>query len=215
VTEGRRGRAGSVAAAVGGPDGRYRRCMPRPPRLIVPGGIYHVTARGNRRQEIYVDDADFEFFLLLLARVAERFGWQVHSYCLMRNHYHLLIETPEPNLSAGMHRLNFLYAQWFNWRHGVDGHLFQGRFYSRLVTSDPHLLELSRYIVLNPVRAGLCSDPSEWRWSSYRACTGSAPPPRFLARQWLLGVFGTTEPAAQEAFAAFVAQAPSPPRAPP
>src|SRR5438874_2291483 len=143
--------------------------MARPRRLQVAGGFFHVTARGNRRQPVFTDDVDVERFLAILAEVAARYGWRVHAYCLMTNHYHLLVETPEANLSAGFHRLNFLYAQWFNRRHGLDGHLFQGRFHSVLIERQEHLIELARYIVLNPVRAGLCGHPGEWRWSSYRA----------------------------------------------
>jgi putative transposase len=174
--------------------------MARPLRIQIAGGFFHVTARGNRRQPIFMDDVDLERFLAILAAVAARYGWRIHAYCLMGNHYHLLVETPAPNLSAGFHRLNFLYAQWFNRRHGVDGHLFQGRFHSVLIQTQEHLVELARYIVLNPVRAGLCRHPGQWRWSSYRAVAGQAPPAPFLTVAWILDQFGETSASARFAY---------------
>jgi putative transposase len=141
--------------------------MARPLRTQVAGGTYHVTARGNRRQPIFHDESDRQLFLALFKRVAERRAWHTLAYCLMTNHFHLVIETPVANLSLGMHRLNFTYAQYFNARHSVDGHLFDGRFHSVLVESESQLLELLRYVAFNPVRAGLCARPSEWRWSSF------------------------------------------------
>jgi putative transposase len=122
----------------------------------------------------------------------------------MPNHYHAVIETPEENLSAGMQYVNSRYAEWFNRRFGVDGHLFQGRFYSVLVEGDAHLLELSRYLPLNPVRAGLCSRPIEWRWSSYRAVAGFASPPTFLDVERVLGLFARTPVRARGMFQKFV-----------
>src|SRR5262249_23295982 len=127
--------------------------MPRPPRLAPPGGIFHITSRGNRRQVIFFDDDDRRWFIRLLDRAVGRFRWKCHAYCLMDNHLHLLVETPDENLSQGMQWLLGRYAQDFNWRHGFDGHLFQGRFKSQRVQSNWHLIELGRYIVLNPVRA--------------------------------------------------------------
>jgi REP-associated tyrosine transposase len=141
--------------------------MPRPTRLQIAGGTYHVTSRGNRRQAIYHDDDDRRYFLQLCDRVARRRAWRVHAYCLMTNHFHLLLETPEPNLSTGMHQLNGVYAKQFNERHSWDGHLFDKRFESRLVESESHYMEVLRYVAFNPVRAGLCAHPSEWRWSSF------------------------------------------------
>jgi REP element-mobilizing transposase RayT len=188
--------------------------VPRPPRVLVAGGIYHLTSRGNRRQEIFRDDVDRRYFLALLADVIARHEWKCHAYCLMTNHYHLLVETPKADLSVGMHRLNSLYAMWFNHRHGLDGHLFQGRFHSVLVLSTWHLIELSRYIVLNPVRAGLCVAAGAWRWSSYRAMIGRARRAAHLDPTWLLAQFGPTTRHAREAFRLFVAEgaARSPPR---
>ena len=141
--------------------------MARPHREQIAGGMFHVTSRGNRRQSIYHDDDDRRQFLVLRDRVVRLCGWRMLAYCLMTNHFHLLIETRAPNLSAGMHRLNSAYAKYFNERHSVDGHLFDRRFGSRLVETDEHLDEALRYIAFNPVRAGLCADPREWRWSSF------------------------------------------------
>src|SRR5690349_10100890 len=139
--------------------------MPRPLRLRPAEGIFHLTARENRRQRIFVDDIDRERCLARLATAVERFTWTCHAYCLMGNHLHLLIATLEENLSESMQWLLGRYAQNFNERHDLDGHLFQGRFKSRLVRSEPHLVELARYVVLNPVRAGLCRAAGDWPWS--------------------------------------------------
>ena len=183
--------------------------MARLRRLLFPGAIYHVTTRGNRGQLIFLDDLDRERFLELLDDVVKRFGWICHAYCLMGNHYHLVIETPDANLSAGMHRLNGLYAQRFNRRHEVEGHLFERRFHAELVTSNAHLLELSRYVPLNPMRAGICRDAAGYRWSSFRATVGDVPRPRFLTTAWLLSQFGRTPEEAREAFRRFVHDAPA------
>lgn len=141
--------------------------MARAPRVQVAGGIYHVTARGNRRQAIYQDDDDRRRFLRVRDRVVHRYGCRIHAYCLMTNHFHLLIETPDQNLSRGMQRLNSEYATYFNTRFGHVGHLFQQRFASRLIESEQYFLEVLRYIAFNPVRAGLCDHPADWPWSSF------------------------------------------------
>ena len=177
--------------------------MARRARPQLPGGIYHVGTRGNRRQAIVLEDRDCELFLFLLGQVVAHLGWKVHSYCLMTNHYHLLVETPGSDISVGMQLLNGQYAQAFNRRHGYEGHLFERRFFSEVVESDWHLLELCRYIVLNPVRAGLCRHPGEWRWSSYRALLGRVGRPRFLTLT-LLGMFGSDLAKARAAFEEFV-----------
>jgi putative transposase len=161
----------------------------RPPRLLFPDAIYHVTARGNERAPIYRNAGDRSHFLELLGEVVTDERWRVLSYCLMGNHYHLLVQTPVPNLSRGMRQLNGIYAQAFNRRHDRVGHLFQGRFDSRIVQADEHLLLAVRYVVRNPVRARLCRSPAEWRWSSHRATLGLTPP-RFLDRATLLSYFG-------------------------
>lgn len=186
----------------------YRERMPRAHRLQVAGGVYHLTDRGNRRQEIFRDAGDRELFLGLLDGLARRRGWIGLGYCLMHNHYHLVVETPDEDLSAGMQWLNGTYAQLFNYRHGYDGHLFQGRFHSTLVESQWHLLELSRYLALNPVRAGLCVHPRQWRWGSYRSVVGADRPRAFLRPGRVLGSFGTPASSAQKRFEAFVNDAP-------
>jgi REP-associated tyrosine transposase len=186
--------------------------MPRPPRLQIAGGVYHLGARGVRRERIYAGAGDYELFTSILARVVERFGWRCHTYCLMPNHYHLLVETPTPNLSAGMQRLNGTYAQWFNELHGFSGHAFERRFFSRIVESSYDLLDVARYILLNPVRAGLCSGDVEWRWSSYAALVGEARCPAFLTSEWILAQFGREPGRARDAFRTFV-RGGAPPRA--
>lgn len=179
--------------------------MSRPLRIVFPGALYHLTLRGNARGEIFLDETDREIFLDVLASVIERFGWRVHAYCLMGNHYHLLAQTPKPNLSSGMRRLNGVYTQRFNRRHERVGHVFQGRFKAILVERDSYLLELARYIVLNPVRAGLANAPEDWRWSSYRATAGEEAAPRWLRVDWILDQFGNGDTPAQERYRQFVA----------
>jgi len=179
--------------------------MARPLRVQFPGGLYHVSARGNEQKLIFADDVDCDSFLRVLALVVERYHVLCHAYCLMNNHYHLLLETPDSNLSHAMRQLNGVYSQRFNRRHGRTGHLLGGRFHAVVVHRDAHLREVSRYIVLNPVRAGLFDDPAAWRWSSYLATVGEALVPSFLTTEWLLGLSGMTERAgAQHAYGEFV-----------
>jgi REP element-mobilizing transposase RayT len=166
--------------------------MARPLRIQFPGALYHVTSRGNARQPVYRDDRDRRSFLGLLGEAVERFGWQCHAYCLMENHYHLVIQTPEPNLSRGMRHLNGVYSQRFNHRHERVGHLFQGRFHAVLVEREAHLFELARYVVLNPVRAGLVPDPTDYPWSSLRATLGLTRAPSWLQVEPLLRHFHST-----------------------
>lgn len=180
--------------------------MTRPLRICVPDGVYHVISRGNARSRIYLDDADRSTWLATLARVVERFRWLCHAYCLMDNHYHLVVETPRPNLSAGMRQLNGLYAQRFNERHDRCGHVFQSRYRSILVEKESHLLALCRYVILNPVRAGISAHPGAFRWSSYRATAGEARAERFLVTDWILASFASTRRVAQERYRAFVAE---------
>ena len=165
--------------------------MARPLRLEFAHALYHVTSRGDRREDIYQDDADRQAWLSLLARVCKRFHWTVHAYCLMSNHYHLLVETPDANLSAGMRQLNGVYTQFTNRAHGRVGHVFQGRFKAIVVDKDNYLLELARYVVLNPVRAGMVQDPGQWPWSSYGAmlAPGWMPGADWLATDKLLAYF--------------------------
>lgn len=170
--------------------------MARPLRLQFPGGVYHVTARGNDRQSIFEDDADCSRFLIVLASVVARYRVRCHAYCLMGNHYHLLLETPDANLSIAMRQLNGVYTQRFNRRHERGGHVLQGRFGAQLVDGHAYLHEVCRYIVLNPVRAGLVSHPRDWSWSSFRATAGEIPTPGFLTVDWLLALSGSASPAA-------------------
>jgi REP element-mobilizing transposase RayT len=180
--------------------------MARPLRLEYPGAVYHVTSRGNARQDIVVDDRDRTLFLEKLAHVIDRFGWRCHAFCLMDNHYHLLIETPQPNLSRGMRQLNGTYTQAVNRRHHRVGHLFQGRFTAILVEKEAHLLELCRYVVLNPVRAKLVNHPRLWAWSSYRDTAGERTAPVWLWTDWILGRFGARQREAQRRYRQFVAE---------
>jgi REP element-mobilizing transposase RayT len=158
-------------------------------RQEVEPGIHHVYARGNDRRRIYLDDADRERYLAALGRVAERQRWGCMAYCLMDNHVHLLIETREPNLGTGMHRLHGGYAQSFNARHGCTGHLFQGRYGAVRIKSDAQLVATVAYIVRNPVEAGLCARPEEWAWSSHGA-TLAGRAPAWLDVAGLLRYFG-------------------------
>jgi putative transposase len=176
----------------------------RPLRLQVPGGIYHVRARGNSRAAVYKDDRDRRVFLELFARVVDRFGWICHAYCLMGNHYHLLLETPLPNLSSGMRQLNGVYAQRFNKRHRRVGHVFEARFGATIVEEDGYFLELERYIVVNPVRARIVDHPRDWRWSSYRATAGEALRPPFLTTAGVLSAFADDYRRAQRLYTDFV-----------
>ncbi len=177
--------------------------MARPLRLDHAGALWHVTSRGNERQPIFRDESDRRLFLSVLGDVVEICAWRLHAYVLMGNHYHLLLETPEANLSRGMHRLNAVYSQKFNFRHERVGHLLQGRFKAILVEKERHLLELVRYVVLNPVRAGLAGTAADWPWSNYRATAGLQPAPPWLDTRWTVDQFGPGAEAPQ-AYAEFV-----------
>lgn len=179
--------------------------MARPLRIEFANGLYHVTSRGDGREDIFLEDADRELFLEVLSESVERFNWVIHAYCLMDNHYHLLIETPDGNLSQGMRQLNGVYTQRFNRRHKRVGHVFQGRYKAIIVQKDRYLLELARYIVLNPVRAEMVRSAREWPWSSYRATADMAPGPEWLAVDTLLSAFGQRRAQAVAAYRAFVA----------
>ena len=178
--------------------------MARPLRIEYPGALYHVTSRGNARAKIFLDDYDYRTFLDVLGFVVQRFNWLCHAYCLLPNHYHMLIETPEGNLSRGMRQLNGIYTQKFNWKRCRSGHLLQGRYKAILVDKDEYLLELSRYLMLNPVRAGIAEFPWEYAWSSYRVTLGKEKAPEFLTTDWLLACFGEKRGSAQRRFANFV-----------
>jgi putative transposase len=168
-------------------------------------GIYHVISRGNRREPIFVDDGDRRFFLALLERIGLEHRWTVHSYCLLYTHYHIVLETTRSSLSAGMRRLNGTYAQGFNARHRFVGHLFQGRFYSGLIQVDEHLLEVVRYVALNPVRAGLCREASDWPWSSYPALVAAHDPKTFVSHEKVLRLFSSDPSRARRLIRCFLA----------
>ena len=178
--------------------------MARPLRIEFAGALYHITSRGDRREAIYEDDEDREAFLEVLAEVVDRYNWICHAFCLLTNHYHLVIETVEGNLSKGMRQLNGVYTQASNRRHHRVGHLFQGRFKGILVEKEAYLLELIRYVVLNPVRARMVDLPEEWPWSSYRAMMGEVPVPKWFAVDSLLSQFGTEREEARQHYRRFV-----------
>ncbi len=148
--------------------------MARPLRIEYIGALYHVTSRGDRQEAIFDDDQDRTAFLNVLSEVVSRFRWRCYAYCLMENHYHLMIETPEANLTKGMRHLNGVFTQRSNRRHKRSGHLFQGRYKAILVDRDSYFLELARYIVLNPVRAAMVKHPRLWVWSSYGTTIGTS-----------------------------------------
>jgi putative transposase len=164
--------------------------MARPLRLQFPGTIYHVTARGNDRRPIFEDDDDCARFLVVLTATVARYRVLCHAYCLMGNHDHLLLQTSGANISAAMRQLNGVYTQRFNRRHERCGHLLQGRFGAQLVDGEAYLREVCRYVVLNPVRAGLVAHPGEWRWSSFRATAGETVVPGFLTVDWARALSG-------------------------
>ncbi|MDR4466131.1 MAG: transposase [Nitrospira sp.] len=178
--------------------------MARPLRIEYPGALYHVTARGNAKQDIFLDHEDRHRFLTVLGLVVARFHLRLHAYCLMNNHFHLVVDTPEANLSKAMRHLNGVYTQAFNRRHGRVGHVLQGRFKAIIVDRDSYLLELCRYVVLNPVRAKTTRKADTYQWSSYQATAGLANTPPFLTVDWLLSQFGKKRAAAQRKYRAFV-----------
>ena len=179
--------------------------MARPLRIEHPGAVYHVTSRGNAREAIFLADADRRKFLAVLADTVEKYNWLCHAFCLLDNHYHLVIETPDPNLSLGMRQLNGVYTQSFNRTHQRVGHVFQGRYKAVLVEKGSHLLELCRYVVLNPVRAGMVAKPDAWKWSSYKSTAYSTTVPEYLTIDWVLGEFAEKTVTARQRYRKFVA----------
>ncbi len=180
--------------------------MARPLRVPYAGGIYHVTARGNERKAIVRDDTDRARFVDTLGAMVDRYRVRCHAWVLMDNHYHLLLETPSPNLSQALRHLNGVYTQAFNRRHRRVGHLFQGRFKAIVVEKESYLLELCRYVVLNPVRAEVVKEPAAYPWSSYRATAGLAAAPAWLTVDWVLEQFGQRRGTAQTTYRQFVAE---------
>lgn len=178
--------------------------MARPLRLELAGGLYHVTSRGDRREDIYTDDDDREKWLEILGNVCSRYNWRCHAYCLMDNHYHIIIETAEANLSKGMRQLNGVYTQYYNNRHKRVGHVYQGRYKGILVERDTYLLELARYVVLNPIRAQMIKNIVEWKWSSYKAMIGELPARPWLEANWILGNFSKCRNTAIKKYIDFV-----------
>lgn len=178
--------------------------MARPLRLELSGGLYHITSRGDGREAIFLSDSDRLGWLEVLGEVCERFNWVCHAWCQMTNHYHLLIETPEANLAKGMRQLNGVYTQRFNRVHGRVGHVFQGRYQAILVERDSYLLELARYVVLNPLRAKMVKRLQAWPWSSYLATCAQANAPAWLQTDWLLSQFSPRRSNAIAKYVAFV-----------
>jgi REP-associated tyrosine transposase len=167
--------------------------MPRKPRQRSVDHLYHLTSRGVVRRPIFSSHDDLGVFLATIGGVVSARGWRCHAYCLMPNHYHLLVDTPRADLPEGMRDLNSSYATRFNAAHAATGHVFQGRYDARIVRSHAHALEVIRYIPLNPVRAALCQDPADWPWSSYRASAGLAAPAKWLTTATTLAWFGDGE----------------------
>ncbi|MFH1404865.1 MAG: transposase [Patescibacteria group bacterium] len=178
--------------------------MARPLRVQYPGALYHVISRGNACQDIYYDDLDRKKFLDWIENAVETHNLIVHAYCLMNNHYHLLLETPDANLSNAMRDINGNYTQWFNAKHKTAGHLFQGRYKAFVIEKELYLLEVARYIVLNPVRAKLVNCPGQWRWSSYKSTAEVKRTPKWLHTDWMLGFFGKGKKEARELYRKFI-----------
>lgn len=166
--------------------------MSRPWRIQFENAVYHVTSRGNRKQDIFLDDSDRGYFIYLLGQASSRFQLRIFAFCLMSNHYHLFLQTPLPNLSQSMHWLNCTYACHFGWRHEVAGHLFQGRYKSVLVLDEAHFLHLSMYVHLNPVRALLAESPEGYPWSSFRDYVNRKSRYPWLCRDEILSHYGAT-----------------------
>jgi len=177
--------------------------MARKPRVYYPGAVYHVTLRGNAGQAIFLDNRDRTRFYFLLQEGIERFGHRIHAFCLMSNHVHVAIQVDDVPLSRIIQNLSFRYTQWINWRQGRSGHLFQGRYQAVLVDADTYLLELTRYIHLNPVRAGIVKEPGDYAWSGHRAYLGREVIP-WLTTDWVLSLFSKKESLARRAYGRFI-----------
>lgn len=178
--------------------------MGRPLRIEYPEAFYHVTSRGNERKDVFKSQRDREKFLTYLQTATDRYGAAVHVYCLMSNHYHLLLETPEGNLSQIMRHINGAYTNYYNTKRNRTGHLFQGRYKAILVEADEYATELSRYIHLNPVRAKMVEEPEAYRWSSYRSYIGESKAPEWLKTAFILRYFGSNGKVAEKEYQRFV-----------
>lgn len=178
--------------------------MPRRPRIQASGATYHVNANSTFGRLLFAENDDRRWFEYRLDDVVRRYEWSLKFHCLLGTHYHLLVTTPEPNLAVGMQRLNGMHAQAFNSRHGQFGSLVRDRYHTELVETDAHLLAVIRYIALNPVRAGLCARPADWRFSSYAALIGWAAPPPFLDVEGVLKLFSPDSAVARTSLRAFV-----------
>jgi REP element-mobilizing transposase RayT len=181
--------------------------MPRPLRIDVPDATHHIAALAVEKEVVFREPADRRRFISQLAATIACYGWNCRAYCLMGNHFHLIVHTPEPNLSRGMQHLCGVYAKWFNWKYARRGHLFGRRFGSAELVIDSHLLQAHRYVALNPVRAELCRTPESWRWGSFRALVGLDPPPDFLDVAGVHDLFATRPAKAQSMFRRFVESA--------
>ena len=184
--------------------GANRGVMPRPPRIQASGATYHVIGNATFGRKLFIENDDRRWFEYRLDDVVRRYEWSCKSHCLLGTHYHLLVTTPEPNLAAGMQRLNGMHAQAVNDRHEQFGGLFRDRYHTVLVEGEGHFLALFRYIALNPVRAGLCKHPADWRWSSYAGMIGWASPQPFLDVDGVLQLFGKDRAVARSRLRAFV-----------
>lgn len=178
--------------------------MGRPLRIEYPGAFYHVTSRGNEQKDIFKSDKDREQFISYLETASIRYEAVIHAYCLMNNHYHLLLETPSGNLSEIMRHINGAYTNYFNAKRKRAGHLFQGRYKAILIEADEYAKELSRYIHLNPVRAGIIEKPEEYSWSSYSSYIGKRNKPAWLRAEFILGYFDKSKTESQKQYRYFV-----------
>jgi len=180
--------------------------MGRPLRLEFAGALYQITSRGDHQEAIYLTDDDRNAYLETLGKMCDRHNWTVHAYCLMDNHYHILVETPDSNLSKGMRQLNGVYTQYFNRTHQRVGHVYQGRYKAIIVQKEAYLLEVARYIVLNPVRARMVRAAKDWNWSSYRATAGQTDSPSWLDSQWIIAHFAKRRATAIDRYKQFIAE---------
>jgi putative transposase len=178
--------------------------MSRRARIRVPDGVYHVTTHGDGNTMIFDGPPEKRHLLDLLADTVEDLDWAMYAWCIMGNHYHFLLKTPDDDLSKGMHRINTSYSEWYNKSRGRHGHVFRDRFFSILITQDSHLLEASRYVVLNPLRAGLVTTPQEWPWSSYSTTVLGTPSRVLLRDRELIGMFGREGVESRDLYREFV-----------